>query len=96
MEDPAWGNGAFTKALVEALNGKAAYGGSKTITINMLDLYLSERVKETDQGAADTHHDKTADHPRLSRCPPDRPCLSQAYFGIDLCRCYLLRTPFWI
>ncbi len=50
MEDPAWGNGAFTKALVEALNGKAAYGSSKKITINMLDLYLSERVKELTKG----------------------------------------------
>lgn len=50
LEDPAWGNGAFTKALVEALNGKAAYGGSKKITINMLDLYLSERVKELTKG----------------------------------------------
>jgi WD40 repeat protein len=50
MEDPVWGNGAFTKALVEALNGKAAYGGSKKITINMLDLYLSERVKELTKG----------------------------------------------
>jgi WD40 repeat protein/uncharacterized caspase-like protein len=50
LEDPVWGNGAFTKALVEALNGKAAYGGSKKITINMLDLYLSERVKELTRG----------------------------------------------
>ena len=50
MENPVWGNGAFTKALVEALNGKAAYGGSKKITINMLDLYLSERVKELTKG----------------------------------------------
>lgn len=50
LEDPIWGNGAFTKALVEALNGKAAYGGSKKITINMLDLYLSERVKELTRG----------------------------------------------
>ena len=50
LEDPAWGNGAFTKALVEALNGKAAYGGHKKITVNMLDLYLSERVKELTKG----------------------------------------------
>lgn len=50
LEDPVWGNGAFTKALVEALNGKAAYGGNKKITINMLDLYLSERVKELTRG----------------------------------------------
>jgi len=50
LEDPAWGNGAFTKALIEALKGKAAYGGTKKITINMLDLYLSERVKELTKG----------------------------------------------
>ncbi|MEO8340152.1 MAG: caspase family protein, partial [Nitrospirota bacterium] len=50
LEDPVWGNGAFTKALVEALNGKAAYGGHKKITINMLDIYLSERVKELTKG----------------------------------------------
>jgi hypothetical protein len=50
LEDPAWLNGAFTKALVEALSGKAAYGGSKKITINMLDLYVSERVKELTRG----------------------------------------------
>jgi WD40 repeat protein len=44
-EDPAWGNGAFTKALIEGLSGKAAYGSGPKITVNMLDLYLSERVK---------------------------------------------------
>jgi WD40 repeat protein len=50
LEDPAWGNGAFTKALVEGLSGKADYGGKGKITINMLDLYLSERVKELTKG----------------------------------------------
>lgn len=50
LEDPAWGNGAFTKALVEGLSGKADYSGKGKITINMLDLYLSERVKELTQG----------------------------------------------
>lgn len=49
-EDPAWGNGAFTKALVEGLSGKADYMGKGKITINMLDLYLSERVKELTKG----------------------------------------------
>jgi hypothetical protein len=44
-EDPAWGNGVFTKALIEGLSGKAAYGSTPRITVNMLDLYLSERVK---------------------------------------------------
>ncbi len=50
LEDAVWGNGAFTKALVEGLSGKADYAGKGTISINMLDLYLSERVKELTKG----------------------------------------------
>lgn len=53
LENKAWGNGAFTKALVEALSGKAAYLSSKgdgRVTVNMLDLYVSERVKELTNG----------------------------------------------
>jgi WD40 repeat protein len=50
VEDPAWKNGAFTKALVEGISGKADYSGKGKITINMLDLYISERVKELTKG----------------------------------------------
>jgi uncharacterized caspase-like protein len=50
IEDPSFGNGAFTKALVEGLMGKADYTGKGRITINMLDLYISERVKELTNG----------------------------------------------
>jgi WD40 repeat protein len=50
LENSEWGNGAFTKGLVEGLQGKANYGGSGRITINMLDLYVSERVKELTEG----------------------------------------------
>jgi WD40 repeat protein len=50
LEDPKWQNGAFTKALVEGLDGKADYTGRGSITINMLDLYLAERVKELTNG----------------------------------------------
>src|SRR6185369_4857600 len=50
LEDDKWSNGAFTKALVEGLSGKADYSGKGKITINMLDLYLSERVKELTKG----------------------------------------------
>ena len=39
LENQRWGNGAFTKALVESLSGKADYRGKGVITINMLDLY---------------------------------------------------------
>jgi WD40 repeat protein len=50
LEDNRWGNGAFTKALVEGMGGKADYHGRGRITINMLDLYISERVKELTRG----------------------------------------------
>ncbi len=50
LEDDSWGNGAFTKALIEGLKGGADYTGSGKITINMLDLYISERVKELTRG----------------------------------------------
>ncbi|MEI6608383.1 MAG: caspase family protein [Deltaproteobacteria bacterium] len=50
LEDVSWGNGAFTKALVEGLSGKADYTGKGKITINMLDLYISEKVKELTRG----------------------------------------------
>lgn len=46
LERPEWGNGAFTKALMEGLNGKADMMGKGTITVNALDYYISERVKE--------------------------------------------------
>ncbi len=45
LENPEWGNGAFTKALVEGFDGAANYTQDGRITINQLDLYLSERVK---------------------------------------------------
>ncbi len=50
LEDPAWENGAFTLALVEALSGSADFMGTGRITINMIDLYMSERVKELTRG----------------------------------------------
>ena len=50
IEDTAWGNGAFTKALVEGISGKADYTGKGRITIASLDLWLSERVQELTGG----------------------------------------------
>ncbi len=50
LEDKAWENGAFTKAIVEGLSGAADYHGKGKISINMLDLYVSERVKELTEG----------------------------------------------
>ena len=51
QESPEWGNGAFTKALLEGLGGRADYGKTGRVTLNMLDLYISERVRELTQGA---------------------------------------------
>lgn len=50
VEDHQWKNGAFTKAIKEGLGGKADYTGDRKITINELDLYLAERVKELTRG----------------------------------------------
>jgi WD40 repeat protein len=50
LENVEWGNGAFTKGLVEGLRGKADFTSTGRITVNMLDLYVSERVKELTKG----------------------------------------------
>jgi WD40 repeat protein len=50
IEDPAWGNGAFTKALVEGLGSPgvpalAKIAGDDAITPAILDAYIARRVK---------------------------------------------------
>ena len=56
LEDTAWGNGAFTKALVEGLGiagtrAKANMLGQDAITLSELEAYVAERVKQLTQGA---------------------------------------------
>ncbi len=46
IEDQSWGNGAFTKALIEGFNGAASAGEEKEITYTSLSLYISRRVKK--------------------------------------------------
>jgi Caspase domain len=55
MEDPSWGNGAFTKALVEGLGSPgvsalAKIAGDDTITPAILDAYIARRVKTLTDG----------------------------------------------
>jgi WD40 repeat protein len=50
LEKPEWGNGAFTKALVEGLSGKADLFGRKVVSIKTLDAYVADRVKELTRG----------------------------------------------
>lgn len=46
-EDPTWGNGAFTKALVEAFNGAARKDGDEGLSTRTLDAYLYDAVRRT-------------------------------------------------
>lgn len=53
FEDASWGNGAFTKALIEGLNGKAPQADTQShvTTPVLLHSYVSRRVKQlTDNG----------------------------------------------
>jgi WD40 repeat protein len=50
LENASWNNGAFTKALVEGIDGRADEQHSGRVTYKMLDLYVSERVKALTQG----------------------------------------------
>ncbi|HSV55155.1 MAG TPA: caspase family protein, partial [Burkholderiaceae bacterium] len=51
QESPEWGNGAFTKAVVEGVSGLADRGRTGRVTHKMLDLHISERVKELTRGS---------------------------------------------
>jgi len=50
QESAAWGHGAFTKALIEGLGGKADLQHNGAITVSELDVYVAERVKELTSG----------------------------------------------
>lgn len=59
MENDAWGHGAFTLALTEALTGDAPEDidpflkqvlAQPVLTVNMLNLYIAERVKQLTGG----------------------------------------------
>ncbi len=50
LEHDDWGNGAFTKAILTGLGGEADVMKDGKITINELDLYLSETVKKLTGG----------------------------------------------
>ena len=49
-EADEWNNGAFTKAIVEGLKGKADYAGSGLITPPLLHTYVSGRVRSMTAG----------------------------------------------
>lgn len=50
IENSAWGNGAFTKALVEGLRGAADFNKRGRVTYKQLDAYVADRVEELTKG----------------------------------------------
>ena len=50
MEDKAWENGAFARALMKGMSGRGDDQGKGNITIRLLDRILYERVKELTGG----------------------------------------------
>lgn len=50
QEHPSWKNGAFTKALVEGVKGKAQRDKLGFVTFTALDAYITQRVKELTNG----------------------------------------------
>jgi WD40 repeat protein len=46
QEDPAWGNGAFTKAIIEGIRGGADFRKDGLIRPSTLQSYVTERVME--------------------------------------------------
>lgn len=51
IEDPAWGHGAFTKALLDGLDGLADYDRNGIITLKELDLHVTRNVKKLTNGS---------------------------------------------
>jgi uncharacterized caspase-like protein len=49
-ETAAWRHGAFSKAILEGLDGSADINRDGVVSLNEMDLYVSERVKELTQG----------------------------------------------
>jgi hypothetical protein len=50
LEHPDWGNGAFTKALLEGIAGKADFTRAGRVTYAALNLFVSEEVTRLTQG----------------------------------------------
>ncbi len=65
QEKEEWGNGAFTKALLEGLSGKAIDEPYGPVTLKKLDAFIAERVKEITGGAQSPTTTATPDLPDI-------------------------------
>ena len=50
QERPEWKHGAFTKALIEGLEGDADYDKDNTVDVKEIDLFITKRVKALTNG----------------------------------------------
>jgi uncharacterized caspase-like protein len=67
LEHADWGHGAFTKALIEALEeGAADYSGDGLVSLRELDLYVAERVADLTNSQ---QHPTTQKPSTISRFP---------------------------
>jgi WD40 repeat protein len=46
LESPEWGNGAFTLAVLEGLRGAADFNADGSVSLNELNLFVSDMVKQ--------------------------------------------------
>ena len=71
-ETERWGNGAFTKALVEGLRGKADYSRTGMITVSSLELLHQLPRQRADPGRTDPTTAKPSTVPDflIARVPP--------------------------
>jgi WD40 repeat protein len=51
QERSEWGHGAFTKALIEGLEGKADYDMDNKVDVKEIDLFITKRVKALTNGS---------------------------------------------
>lgn len=65
QENEEWGNGAFTKAVLEGLSGKAIEEAYGPVTLKKLDAFVSERVKEITSGEQSPTTSYTPDLPDI-------------------------------
>lgn len=71
FENPDWGNGAFTKALVEALHGQAVPAGQRELNVSTLEFYVAERVKQLTGGRQTPSTLKPATIPDFALAVPE-------------------------
>jgi hypothetical protein len=73
QETEGWGNGAFTKALLEALGGKADQDGDRSVWTAEIETYLGQRVRELTRGLQTPATAKPSGLPDFPVAVADRP-----------------------